>query len=349
MKQEQTLKYELEALKNKLFQLENALKQIPPTTPSLQTPSPQTFTFATCNVLYEPYYVQYIQPNNVLIPINQRLDAFTQALHNKNALKDVDIFCFQEWPYQVGQVRTGRDLIIIDNQQKQQEKRKYFEETYSQHLKFIERLSNVYSASDYHYNILIKESENDGVMTVINTKKFKIHQSFYEKFDANKKMLVVFITPLNEPLKVIGIINAHVPFKSPDHENSLLKIEATLKKYENSVAGWIICGDFNHNILSKNTIDQTKYTTLIYNMIPQAYKFPFQSNITWNNNPTSISPTGIPEINDYIFYTTNILKPLALSLFPESTNQLLRHVNQNPQEHSYFSDHAMVRMTFEIL
>lgn len=75
---------------------------------------PLRFTIATCNVLYEPYYVQYVE--EYPISIQKRCNVFKKALNNPEALKDLDIICFQEWPVKPGSLRKQfeQEEVIVE-------------------------------------------------------------------------------------------------------------------------------------------------------------------------------------------------------------------------------------------
>ena len=74
-----------------------------------------SFSIASCNVLYQAYYIQYVSSNPV--PIKERCAYFRKALYDQTAFSGADILCFQEWPYNQGILRSQfeMDKLTIDN------------------------------------------------------------------------------------------------------------------------------------------------------------------------------------------------------------------------------------------
>jgi endonuclease/exonuclease/phosphatase family metal-dependent hydrolase len=228
-----------------------------------------TFSIATCNVLYEPYYVQYVDIRP--IDIKKRCLAFKQALESDNALKNVDILCFQEWPYNPGTLRKQfeGEKVIIKN--KQIHKLDYFNNHATvQYKRFNEYLLKAYPADDYYY-LMDSVAEKDGVLTIINKHKFKLLSYKFMIFTPNKKMLTALITPHQKHFP-LGIINAHIPFDRKEELPKQFALMANEMNMYHIQQPWIVCGDFNYSVLKgKDTLNATKYKAL-HNFFPNMNK-----------------------------------------------------------------------------
>lgn len=342
----------LSALENELMQLKHSLQQlhtalsIPPLAPAIKD---FTFTLATCNVLYEPYYVQYLKKNNTLISIHDRRAAFRNSLHNDHALHDADILCFQEWPYSIGELRQNKnDTIFVNN--RAITKNDYFNSIRFSYLKFIEDLADVYPISRYHYSYDLL-APYDTVLTIINKNKFHLLKSETIKLDATKRILVTFLQPNNQKT-VIGVINAHLPYDAQKNFQALKTIKGLIAQ-NSDVFNWIICGDFNYDILDSQQhfyLDQARFNQL------KSFFPHFNASVSLLAQPTqqgdylpatAWGAHGYPEHDDYVFYS-DAMKVLNRFLIPADSKTLLRHDNQDAIQNSYFSDHAILRIEFEL-
>lgn len=302
-------------------------------------PAPFTFTITTCNVLYEPYYVQYVHDQPM--SIKKRCLAFKKSLEHETALDKSDILCFQEWPYKPGIVRKQfeEDTLLVRG--KKITKKEYsIKHTTTQPNLFLNYLTFFYPPTDYYY-LMDSIAEKDGVLTLINKHRFKILSYKFTVFTPNKKMLTAIITPHTSHYP-LGIINAHIPFareKTPPKE--LARIRDEIKNYSKNQP-WIICGDFNYTVLQgTNYLNKEKYQQL-KQFFPNMH-----SNAEIITQPTSTSSRTGFNLNDFIFFSKNI-KPLEIHQFPELSKDLLRHFPEDLKKKNYFSDHAIIRMKLNI-
>ncbi len=338
------LETELNHLRTSLQQLHTALSTPLTTLATI----PFKFTLTTCNMLYEPFYVQYLKKNNVLIDIQNRRAAFRKSLQNNHALQNVDILCFQEWPYGVGELRQNKNDVIYINKQAIT-KNNYFNSINASYLKFIEDLADAYPTQAYEY-IYDNLAPYDTVLTVINKNKFQLLSSQTITLDISKRILVTIIQPKNHP-HTMGVINAHLPYNAQANLHGLNTIKKIIAD-NSSVTYWIVCGDFNYDILDLQYhyyLDQTLFNQL-------ANRFPHFNNVVlllgqqeksgYYLPATAWGAHNYPEHDDYVFFS-NTMKVLNASLFP-TAGQLIHHENQDPNENDYFSDHAVIRIEFQL-
>ncbi len=295
-----------------------------------------SFSIATCNVLYQAYYIQYVTSNP--IAVKERCTYFRKALRDQAALLDADILCFQEWPYHPGILRSQfeMDKLIIDNAAIT--KKEYFEDTATiQPRSFMTALKRAFPPADYYY-VMDSCAQKDGVLTLINKNKFTLESYEFYTLTPNKKILTTLIS-YKGGKKHLGVINAHIPFKrSQEMPEAFEIIHAKMKCYSKSYT-WVICGDFNYTVLKGTSVlDKDRYHTLKH------YFRGMKSNADYHVQPTSTSGEKNFNLNDFIFFDSRQLTPQKLSIYPEDYKKLLRHVN--PTNDKYFSDHAVVRMKF---
>lgn len=296
-----------------------------------------TFTIVSCNVLYQAYYVQYVDSHP--IDIKKRCTAFHQALKSDHALRNADILCFQEWPYNPGTLRKQfeQEKVIVDTQE--QNKLDYFSSQASiQSQRFLKYVTHYYPHTDYYY-VMDSIAEKDGVLTIINKHKFKIISYKFTIFTPNKKMLTTIISPHNVHYP-IGLINAHLPFKRIEqYPKEFPLMHQEIKNYPKDQP-WIVCGDFNYTILQGTAINKEKYKRL-------KKFFPgMHSNADTLVQPTSTSSHTRFNLNDFILYS-NSIECLHANIFPDNKQDLLRHIQEN-KKIRYFSDHAIVRMNLKL-
>lgn len=332
-------------MKDLLSQLHHSLNQLSvslPKTPQLS--QVLNFTLTTCNVLYEPYYVQYVRPNTNLIPISDRKKAFQEALKDSTALANADILCFQEWPYKSGHIldRVKNEQILVNN--KPTTKNQYFDK--DQQIHFINYLINIYSPIHYHY--VVEDAQYDGLLMVINKNLFTVLHFEVKPFDdPNKKMLVVIVQPKGFNKKM-GIITAHIPYNKMTNSAHLINaIKAEYLRIYPDIDSWILCGDFNYNIEDQNTVNQQQFAQL-------KTFFPNMANSVSSLLQGTLLPSttfGAPghfEHDDYVFYSP-VLKMTKIALYPTDKKNLIRHQGQDPTRNTYFSDHAILRVQFQLL
>ncbi len=301
--------------------------------------SASTITAATCNVLYEPYYIQYV--DQYPIAIKKRCSLFKQALRPGHILNGCDILCFQEWPYNPGELRKQFEQEVVMVNGHKETKYDYFNNNREvQYKRFNNTLLDAYSPNDYYY-IIDSIAQKDGVLTLINKHKFTILSYEFMVFTPNKKMMVAHLQTKKK--KAIGIINTHIPFMlNEDHADHFSIIKDTIDRAPKNLP-WIICGDFNYSVLQgTDKLNKKKYNKL------QHYVHEMKSNA--DMLPLVPTSTGAQQgfnLNDFIFYSKQFtVKNLIYS--PENPNNLLRHVNQDIKHIKHFSDHAIIKMALEL-
>jgi endonuclease/exonuclease/phosphatase family metal-dependent hydrolase len=295
-----------------------------------------SFSIATCNVLYQAYYTQYVTSEP--LTIKQRCSYFRKALHDQMALSSADIICFQEWPYNPGQLRPQFEMekLIIDNTAIT--KKEYFEDTATiQPRTFMAALKKAFPPDNYYY-VMDSCAQKDGVLTLINKEKFTLEAYEFYTFTPNKKMLTTIVS-YKGGKKHLGIINAHIPFRRSQEMPEAFEIMHTKMKCYPKKYTWLICGDFNYTVLKGTSVlDKDRYHTLKH------YFRGMKSNADYHVQPTSTSGEKNFNLNDFIFFNYHHLTPQKLSIYPEDYIQLLRHTRYANEK--YFSDHAVVRMKF---
>jgi hypothetical protein len=302
---------------------------------TLETPSKKTvdltslnFTIATCNVLFHPYYQTYFKGDKKnpqeFVAIATRLEAFEASLQNPHALGNLDIICFQEWDY----TNVAWETLL----------KKYYPDL------------------DY-WHIKDKKATHDGVYTVINRSKFS-YMYKGDPFVRNLKkestkefcwILLEIIEPSfkKTPSAMLGIINAHLPHASFDPIDFKHSLQQIVQKYSEHIsAGWIVCGDFNFNILDVN--NDYKNLQLYFNSAMWTSSFEQEQS-----NPSATSYANGAQYNDYIFYKKRHLNLVNIFHFPIGVTDLIKHTPAKKGDgpwysKTYFSDHAIVRATFEI-
>lgn len=294
------------------------------------------FTITTCNVLYQPYYIQYVTSEP--LSIKKRNLYFRKALRNKNAFLGTDILCFQEWPYHPGMLRSQfeNEKLIIHNSAIS--KKEYFSKTASlQPRSFFASLKKQFLPDNYYY-VIDSCAQKDSVLTLINKEKFKLESYEFHTLTPNKKMLTTILS-CKTIKKYLGVINIHIPFirsqeMSEAFEIILSKMKCYSKKYT-----WVICGDFNYSVLQGiSTLNKERYHHL------EQYFIGMKSNADYEVRPTSTQGDKKFNLNDFIFFNSERLIPQKLLTYPEDPTQLLRHTHIT--NGNYFSDHAIVRMKF---
>lgn len=294
------------------------------------------FTITTCNVLYQAYYIQYV--NAQPVSIKKRCSYFRKALHDQTAFLGSDILCFQEWPYNPGTLRPQfeTEKLIIDNSPVT--KKEYFEQHASlQPRSFLSGLKKNFSPDNYYY-VMDSCAQKDSVLTLISKEKFRLESYEFYTFTPNKKMLTTIVT-CKKRKKHLGIINVHIPFnRSQEMSEAFEIIVAHMKCYPKKYT-WLICGDFNYTVLKGiSGLDEERYKH-----VKQYFKG-MKSNADYDIKPTSTSGEKKFNLNDFIFFNSERLMPQKFSLYPEDYQKLLRHTNHIDEK--YFSDHAVVRMKF---
>jgi hypothetical protein len=334
----------LEHLQTSLTQLHKLLKPIK-TEPAFQ------FIVTSCNMLYTPYYIQYSKPNNAVIDIKDRKKAFKQALKSNNGFYRADILCFQEWPYNPGTIFSKYENEIIFVNGKKLTKKSYLNSISTEyHDKFLKK---IHKSLGSHYRFIADQTTYDGLLMYINTAKFDIISYEFKTILAHQKLLTTILRTKNESKILIGVITAHFPFiKNDVNQQALHMIQAEILNHPN-VTYWIVCGDFNYDIL-----DSTYHRYLNKNKFNRLTSFfpNFNNNVmllakSVNNDyllpPTAFGAPGHFEFDDYVFFSNNF-KNVYATIFPENPDTLLKHNGQDPQQKSYFSDHAIIRVEFEL-
>lgn len=301
------------------------------------------FTLATCNVLYEPYYVHYVEPGNVLISVGWRSRAFKHALHDSDALGSKDILCFQEWPYKARMLHAHKNQIVLVNGLKEEKKGAYVDQFQDRQPKeFNEYLREAYSEQRYAY-IIDEHAQADGVMCVINKSKFNVIDIEFRLFEKTKKMVMVLLNYHNSSKRLL-LVNAHLP---------LFDQEKYIKQMVKAAQHWhradhvIVCGDFNYDIWKQASAEPSDYK--IKKLLSHFDQM--KASVQNLKLPTAVSGLGNEyRLVDYILYSQT-LKMTKIEQFPPlkpiDKSILIKHEGQEGSVRAYFSDHAILRATFK--
>lgn len=330
---------------------------------------PLTISVATINVLHEQYYTGYLEPNGMLLNPNNRAHFFASAMDDPDLLGDIDIICFQEWPYGTNlrsfHAKKLNEFIRL-NGMIDITKRDNLNNL-TDYLKIINSAKEKVTSEGYSFHG-IPNATIDGVAMLINKEKFKVvlePRPF--PLEGNKSFLFLGIAPYTNLKKLIGIVSIHIPFKEPKESGEMSDeqikffrtLMETIKQYSDineakfGPMSWIICGDFNYDIWNNatDTINSNNVKSL-ESIFPKNL---WSSSIQYKNALPTARNGNEPdklEYLDYIFFTNNFTLTNRMQ-FPDSLEalkaSLIRHNKTWGRLLSnYFSDHAIVRVNLTL-
>ncbi|KAJ5067540.1 carbon catabolite repressor protein [Anaeramoeba ignava] len=289
-------------------------------------------SLTTCNVLYEPYYKRWIKDRQFLMPFEKRIQAFEL---NKNFFNSNDIVCFQEFPYSK------------DNKNEQSKN------------SFKKKAKEIFPKNEFKH-IKDPQAKSDGLYSVIKSSTFDLIKSeiiTFEKSDdiyvGTKRIQFLSLCLHEKPECTFGIINTHLPFvkhwfqSSEENSRKLFHQLLDIKSKNNDIQNWIVCGDFNFNILGKL---KSRYSLLIEESCfdPKKGWKNIVSDFGFSEKSTSVNHEL--EMNDYILWNSQFLFASSVTQIPEDLEHLVKHFNktENPWFYDdYFSDHSAVKIEFD--
>ena len=292
----------------------------------MEWPQPQPsnqFKIASLNFLDLVAYQHYSQsiPKNLKLTAWRKKEIWSQLLQKQN-IKDIDIFCFQEW------TRDRR------NQQ-----------DWEKNLKAI-------MGKNYLFIHQHQAGRGMGCAVAYNSQKFICKNHQFIKFDASHNMLFVKLTPIQNQQVTLGIINVHLPFNYTPQQMHQQFSQITNKNQNQDVTHWIICGDFNYDTYGKDNFKN--YENLYLFSLPK-----LKINLAWKDVflyseifATAIGSTkGIENLKrfDYMFYSSNFNQIGKGYTYPRPLH-LIQHDQgkTNQDQYTYFSDHMILIAEFQI-
>ncbi len=169
-----------------------------------------------------------------------------------------------------------------------------------------------------------------GCAIAVNTNNFRVLQVWRHTFKCGNGFVCVVITRASGSGVPIGIISMHLPFGKL--EESLVEVRA-FQDLHSDISKWIICGDCNSNkvdVMLKSLKDLASANTL--------------------HIPTHRSGSDLHVEYDFVFHSTDLCLTKPLAVIPEKFEELLSHtVLQVFTDKTFFSDHAIMRASFEIM
>ena len=303
------------------------------------------FSLAICNVLYESYYLHYTEPNNILISAGWRARAFEQAFKENHILNNCDIYCFQEWPYKPYLLHARKNQYIKLNGKYRIKKGEYDLKHFGQQEKGFKAVLVKHCPKAKYTWLWDEDTDKDGILTLINKKKFEVLDYEFIRFEKSKKMNWVLLETKRKPYKKLSLINTHLPLINTE---CYLKLVAKRSKALGPSLK-LICGDLNFESykpasgqVSDYKLDRLKKWFKPLNVSPEYVPI-----------PTSITGPGTNmRLSDYILFSPQF-EPLEWDIYPDTTvslrdSLLIKHEGQKGSVRRYFSDHAIIKGIFEV-
>jgi len=314
-----------------------------------------TFTLASCNVLYQSYYVGFhainlkkfpgfpkketlSQRENNVISLAWRDQQFDAAFRKEHEFKDANILCLQEWPYSDPEQAFNAKSLF---------------QTIPENYDFF-RISLARPGRDgvcMFYNGFPMERLTDVQLGEGKDPRYK----FKTKYEKNKGVLFANLT-LKDDIKVT-IISGHFygsfnDVVTKDFKDQLEIIQEFSENSANVSSKVVICGDFNSNNvdLIKKYFPDNKGWQEVHNWDIKkcTHRSGYDSKDEKENDEQKKHSDRFVRYDFMIYKDLQLTAPATID--PKTNDQLISHtVDQSANPPEFFSDHAVLRGKFGLI
>lgn len=291
----------------------------------------QQIVIKSCNVLYDRHYQKWAKDVKKM-ELKDRTDLLIKAFDDPQQFLGADILCFQEW-----------DVADADG---------FLHDVLVQH------------GYDYKKVSTYESDPADGLLIAWNAKEFVlrkdpiIHTFFDTRSNQDSQRAVGVTLESAQTGAFIHVISLHAAyiFGYEKYCESILHQLNAIKSFMQNVDAMFICGDFNYNIHSSQSLaypnrelSEEEAQSRIFGLTEFDWHNA-RAEMNTTSNPTLFGYTGF-ELVDYILFKGNA-KILSYKQYPEDPKLLIKGSKpldgEGDDYANYFSDHAIISATFQI-
>lgn len=322
----------------------------------------ENFSLLTSNALLHSFYIKY--SNNWIIDIADRIASFDEEMSKAQA-GNIDILCFQEWPYGNTSIDKDGPIKVVTHNAKLPAKNNYYNkelfttktvynsQSQAQFEHEMNKVINHYFPAHDYYHLKPNSLRNDGLFMVVNKKKFNVMRTDVRTLVGQKDIAegkLLFTAHLrfnNNPKKSIAVLTSHLPFNDQIAIENFTILKKAIDSFD--ADGKIICGDFNFNswheeqMLDVKPINNLKEIFNGYQL--SACDLPCPTAKNGSNNA--------PLLLDYVIYSKG-LDSIKKEILPEelkerNLDRLIAHnTDKKATSKMFYSDHAALLYDFDL-